>query len=229
MTFGVWPDPTRIDKATRTHDGAGDFPAWLANGRTAPRRTVFIKGNHEDFLWLDAQHSAEVLPGLFYLRNGRTLQLGESGDTVRVGGIGGCYGPSDFERPSKHLQGYAKRHCTHEEIDALCKDSPVHILLVHDAPAGVRFNNYRRGRDWVSEAAGLDRLIYRLRPLVCSATTIRGWTARWQVSDASASTKCRSPATSSQSISIRAGASGPYAANGPCPSKAITWPRLLGH
>jgi len=227
--FGVRPDPTRIDKATRTHDGAGDFPAWLANGRTAPRRTVFIKGNHEDFLWLDAQHSAEVLPGLFYLRNGRTLELGESGDTVRVGGIGGCYGPSDFERPSKHLQGYAKRHCTHEEIDALCKDSPVHILLVHDAPAGVRFNNYRRGRDWVSEAAGLDRLIYRLRPLVCSATTIRGWTARWQVSDASASTKCRSPATSSQSISIRAGASGPYAANGPCPSKAITWPRLLCH
>jgi hypothetical protein len=24
--FGVWPDPSRVDKATRRHDGAGDFP-----------------------------------------------------------------------------------------------------------------------------------------------------------------------------------------------------------
>lgn len=165
--FGVWPDANRIDRAARKHDGAGDFPAWLADGRTAPRRTVFIKGNHEDFLWLDAQRSPEVLPGLFYLRNGKTLKLGESGDTVRVGGIGGCYGPSDFERPSKDLRGYAKRHYTRDEIEALCESSPVDVLLVHDAPAGIRFEKHRRGRDWVSEAAGLDRLIHRLRPLVC--------------------------------------------------------------
>lgn len=86
---------------------------------------------------------------------------------MRVGGIGGCYGPSDFERPSKQLQGYAKRHYTRDEIDILCEDSPVHVLLVHDAPAGIRFEKYRCGRDWVSETAGLDRLIHRLRPLVC--------------------------------------------------------------
>jgi hypothetical protein len=60
--FGVWPDPNRIDKATKKHDGAGDFPAWLAERRAAPRRTLFIKGNHEDFVWLDAQHDPEVLP-----------------------------------------------------------------------------------------------------------------------------------------------------------------------
>lgn len=164
--FGVWPDPDRIDRATRTH-GAGDFGAWLTDRRAAPRRTVFIKGNHEDFLWLDAQHTSEVLPGIFYLRNGRTLNLGESGNAVRVGGVGGCYGPSDFERPSEHLQGYAKRHYTRDEIDTLCENSPVDILLVHDAPAGIRFDRHRRGGDWVSEAAGLDRLIFRLQPLVC--------------------------------------------------------------
>ena len=44
--FGVWPDPTRIDKATRNHDGAGDFPLWWAERREAPRRTVFVEGNH---------------------------------------------------------------------------------------------------------------------------------------------------------------------------------------
>ncbi len=165
--FGIWPDPNRIDRATRKYDGAGDFSAWLANRRAAPRRTVFIKGNHEDFLWLDAQHTPEVLPGLFHLRNGQTLRLDGSGGTVRVGGVGGCYGPADFERPSKHLQGYAKRHYTRDEIDALCERSPVDVVLVHDAPAGIRFEKYRYGNGRVSDTAGLDRLIHRLRPLVC--------------------------------------------------------------
>lgn len=39
--FGVWPDPTRVDRATREHDGAGDFARWLAEGRAAPRPTTF--------------------------------------------------------------------------------------------------------------------------------------------------------------------------------------------
>lgn len=60
---GVWPDANRIDEATKKHDGAGDFPTWFAERRAAPRKTVFIKGNHEDFVWLDAQHDPEVLPG----------------------------------------------------------------------------------------------------------------------------------------------------------------------
>ncbi|MBI4819690.1 MAG: hypothetical protein HY791_25680 [Deltaproteobacteria bacterium] len=66
----VWPDPARVDGATKRHDGPGDFPAWFAERRAAPRPTVFIKGNHEDFVWLDAQPSSEVLPGLHYLRPG---------------------------------------------------------------------------------------------------------------------------------------------------------------
>lgn len=165
--FGIWPDPNRIDRATRTHDGAGDFPAWLANQRAAPRNTVFIKGNHEDFLWLDAQISPEVLPNLFYLRNGRTMNLGQSADSVRVGGVGGCYSPSDFDRLSKRLQGYAKRHYTRDEIETLCRVSGADILLVHDAPLGVRFETHGRGHGWTSEAAGLDELVRRLRPLVC--------------------------------------------------------------
>ena len=70
--FGIWPDPSRIDKAAKTHDGAGDFSTWLARRRATPRNTVFIKGNHEDFVWLDMQPTAEILPGLFYLRNGRS-------------------------------------------------------------------------------------------------------------------------------------------------------------
>jgi predicted phosphodiesterase len=165
--FGVWPDADHVDKATKKHDGAGDFPTWLAEGKTTPRKTVFIKGNHEDFAWLDEQRSPEVLPGLFYLRNGSAMDLGKGRDAVRVGGVGGCYGPSDFDRPSKDLQGYAKRHYTQDEIEALRGRGKIDILLVHDAPAGVRFERHRHGAGWVSEAVGLDQLVAGVRPKVC--------------------------------------------------------------
>ncbi len=36
-----------------------------------------------------------------------------------------------------------------------------------DAPAGIRFERHRRGAGYISEAAGLDELLVRLRPRVC--------------------------------------------------------------
>jgi hypothetical protein len=38
--FDIWPDPRRFDKATRHHDGVGDFPAWLRANRGAPQLTL---------------------------------------------------------------------------------------------------------------------------------------------------------------------------------------------
>lgn len=160
--FGIWPDPSRIDKATRKHDGAGDFGKWFAERRAAPRKTIFIKGNHEDFDWLDEQLSDEILPGLHYLRNGRTIDLGEGRDVVRIGGIGGCYSPTDYPRKSKKLVGTEKAHYTQDEIEALGKRGGIDILLLHDAPAGVRF-----AAGHTSEAAGLSELVERVRPMVC--------------------------------------------------------------
>jgi hypothetical protein len=43
--FGIWPDPNRVDKATRKHDGAGDFPVWFAENRAAPRPTKTSPGS----------------------------------------------------------------------------------------------------------------------------------------------------------------------------------------
>jgi Icc-related predicted phosphoesterase len=166
--FGIWPDPIRIDKATRHHDGAGDFPVWLRENRSAPRPTLFIKGNHEDFVWLDARQDAEVLPNLSYLRNGWTVDIHDEGaGFIRVGGIGGCYGPTDYKRRSNRLQSYAKRHYTFDEIEQLAGARGVDILLTHDAPAGVRFERRRRGTGYVSEAAGLDVLLAQIQPRVC--------------------------------------------------------------
>lgn len=94
--FGVWPDADRVDRATREHEGAGDFPRWHVGAQGVPRRTIFIKGNHEDFDWLHERGGTEVLPGLTYLANGQVLEIGtEKSDGVRIGGIGGCFGPSN--------------------------------------------------------------------------------------------------------------------------------------
>lgn len=160
--FGIWPDPSRVDKATRKHEGAGDFGRWLAEHRAVPRPTVFIKGNHEDFDWLDARPSDEVLPELRYLRNGRTIDLGEGRDVVRVGGIGGCHAPTDYERKSKELRGAEKAHYTRDEVEALGRRDGVDLLLLHDAPEGVHF-----AAGYASATEGLRELVRRSRPSAC--------------------------------------------------------------
>jgi predicted phosphodiesterase len=164
--LGVWPDPARIDRATRKHDGAGDFSTWLSNRCAVPRQTIFIKGNHEDFDWLDSQHDPEVLPGLFYLRNGSVMSLRSESNPIRVAGLGGCYGPSDYERQSSTLQGREKRHYTRDEIASFRNTPQIDILLLHDAPTGVQFRDGATG-GWVSKAAGLDQLVASVKPQVC--------------------------------------------------------------
>jgi predicted phosphodiesterase len=169
--FGIWPDPARVDRATREHEGAGDFPAWHASARPVPRRTIFIKGNHEDFEWLEDRAGTEVLPGLTYLANGKVMELraDANAETIRIGGIGGCFGPSNYERPSTRLQGYARRHFTRDEVERLCAQGSLDILLVHDAPGGVEFIRRRGPREqvYVSEAAGLAEAVRRTQPSVC--------------------------------------------------------------
>ncbi|HMI91379.1 MAG TPA: metallophosphoesterase [Polyangiales bacterium] len=169
--FGVWPDRERVDRATREHEGAGDFPAWHAIARPVPRRTIFIKGNHEDFEWLQDRTSTDILPGLTYLANGDTLDVrcDATAESIRVGGIGGCFGPSNYERPSARLQGYARRHFTRDEVERLCAHGRVDILLLHDAPGGVEFVRRRGPREqhYVSEAAGLAEAVRRTRPRIC--------------------------------------------------------------
>jgi predicted phosphohydrolase len=172
--FGIWPDASRVDKATRKHEGGGDFPVWFAEGRSAPRPTVFIKGNHEDFVWLEEQRAAgkrEVVPGLTYLHSGATIGLNSADGRIRVGGIGGCYGPSDYERQSKDLQSRAKRHFTRDEVERLCGRGNVDVLLLHDAPGGVGFTWHRPDgsvwRRYQSEAMGLAQAVADTRPRIC--------------------------------------------------------------
>ncbi len=117
--------------------------------------------------WLDGLESEEVLPGLRYLRNGHHAEL--HGGIV-VAGLGGCHGPSNYERPANTLQGSARRHYTRDELDRLAASPRPDVLLLHDAPAGIEFvKRFPSGdeRRYRSEAAGLGELVARLRPAVC--------------------------------------------------------------
>jgi hypothetical protein len=139
-----------------------------------PRPTVFIKGNYEDFVWLDEQLETgrrEILPGLTYLPNGDVIYIGEGRERIRIGGIGGCHGPSNYERRSRNLQGWAKRHFTHDECERLSGHGGIGVLLLHDAPAGVKFTWRRKDgsvrQRYRSEAEGLAMVVPRTRPRVC--------------------------------------------------------------
>jgi hypothetical protein len=165
--FGIWPDPDRLDRATRARDGAGDFPRWFAERVPAPRPTLFIAGNHEDFEFLGNLRGDEVLPGLRYLRSGEAALLAGG---VRVAGIGGCYGPSDYELPTKKLQGGARRHFTREQVERVGKHGRVDVLLLHDAPAGTRLAKRLASgalQPYTSQAAGLGDAVAKTRPKAC--------------------------------------------------------------
>jgi len=165
--LGVWPDPERMDRATLRHRGPNDFASWCSEQRPVPRRTLFIKGNHEDCVWLDSREDQEVLPGLFFLPNGLRFEAADDAGALGIVGIGGCFGPSDYGRGSASLQGGARRHYTRDEIEAGCSAGSADIVLVHDAPAGVPFGRRLRFGGTVSEAVGLDELLRSVRPRVC--------------------------------------------------------------
>jgi hypothetical protein len=111
------------------------------------RKTLFIKGNREDFVWLDAQprtrgSSEPVLPSQHSFDLGGLL----------VGGVGGRYGPSNYGRRSRDLQSYAKRHYTREGIDTLISSGRLDVLLTHGRAGWRRLPAPSPGIQWPSAA-----------------------------------------------------------------------------
>jgi Icc-related predicted phosphoesterase len=168
--LGVWPDPSRLDVATQNHGGAGEFSQWLRKANPAPRKTVFIAGNHEDFDFLGDRRTGKISPNLTYLKSGDVLTVDINGTSLRIGGVGGCFGPSDFDKVT--LRDRRRRHYTKRQIETLIQnaDGDLDVLLLHDAPAGriVAMNDpsdkpYRRN----SPALGLAELIECTQPRIC--------------------------------------------------------------
>ncbi len=147
--LGVFPDRTRLDRATRRHSqhhpAVFDFQDFFMAEH--PRVTtllealrcplLFVRGNHEDHGWLDTREQRFPIPcfpvdaylRLWCLKTGvpYTFQCGE--ETITILGIGRIGQPASSERTKPHyIQPYEQQLLEH------LSDMPVDVLLTHDAP-----------------------------------------------------------------------------------------------
>lgn len=153
--FGVWPDPLKIDRATRRHVDDVDFYQYYYKGIAVPRPTLFIAGRHEDHRWLNFKRDRgemEILPNLHWLLNGFRTNVG-----VSVVGLGKVWSPNTY-RGRKVTPRRRLTHYTRDDVERACSQGPTDILLTHEAPKGLKFNTH------VSEAEGLERICYATRP-----------------------------------------------------------------
>ena len=159
--LGVWPDPNRIDRATRNHGGDVDFFRYYLESRAVPRPTVFVAGKHEDHRWMNFRFSKgqlELLPNLHWLLNGYRTHISNEED-VSVVGLGKVFSPVSYIS-SITPKGKALSHYRKAEIDKACAHGPTDILLCHEAGHGTKLG----GRMSVSE--GINKLCWALRPKV---------------------------------------------------------------
>jgi hypothetical protein len=142
--LGYFPDPARLDKATRRHADADPLelgallvtePSREADGILAEAETPaalwFTAGNHEDHAALDAQAHGDVFAVDAYrrvwcIRDGHAVELPGG---LRVGALWGI----DGEAPIRRRNAPARCLIRAESATRLaCSDFDV--LLTHDSP-----------------------------------------------------------------------------------------------
>lgn len=142
--FGIWPDPSKVDKKTREKGSIGDFPKiWEEQYLPCPVPIYFCKGNHEDFdflanLWDPRYFNHDpkpnlipvtrILPNLIYCPNGSLVILGR----LKIGFMGGSYASSKFEKHPTKMYEKGRRHFHRIEYDYLIEHGPIDILVTHE-------------------------------------------------------------------------------------------------
>lgn len=147
--LGVWPDLTKLDKATVRHIEADenelgflDFvngsetldSMFLSKDSDALPDIYFIKGNHEDFDFLntcvDKRHTSAPIDAyrkINYIANGRAYTHAKGNEKIIVGAFGGV-DKSTIQKPErKHPDAYF----TDKEIQELSLNREINILLTH--------------------------------------------------------------------------------------------------
>ncbi len=126
---GMFPDPSQVDAATSRHGACQEFLPYLQGDKPVPIPTWVIKGNHEDFEYLDfvKKNGGVIAPNLRYVANGSVIEL----EGIRFGMLGGNYSPRYFYEEEPKQQ--RRRHFTMGETDAL-KVAGFDVLLLHDGP-----------------------------------------------------------------------------------------------
>ncbi len=139
--FGIWPDPERMDRASRSH-AALDFSKRYvgADARVIETSVLTIAGVHDDNRWLANRQSAnntEILSNVHWLAQGYRTAIGFEGPPCRVTGLGRAYSEATYnEQYSKR----SHRHYTRHDVERACSSGPTDLLVVYehlDAP-GIR-------------------------------------------------------------------------------------------
>lgn len=145
--LGVWPDPTKLDKATvrfvaEDEDELGfvDFAngsealynLFLSKDADVLPDIYFIKGNHEDFDFLGSlagkRHATTPIDAyhkINYISNGKVFTYAKGNEHIQIGGIGGI----DISTVSKKKE--KDMYFTDKEIQELSLNKEINILLTH--------------------------------------------------------------------------------------------------
>ena len=129
--FGVWPDPNRLDRATKMKSGPGDFHKLYLENWVAPVPTIFVAGAHEDHKWLYYRfktNQLEVLKNVTWLVNGYCTFFTLGDETVKITGLGKIYGEKTFKG---QFNRKSYRHYTRREVEKACYTGPTDILLLN--------------------------------------------------------------------------------------------------
>lgn len=153
--LAAFPDPARMDRATVRHGERDPNELGFMHDFTQPNEDVrarlaatdcpmiFVRGNHEDHLWLDqleARATGPLFPvdpyeRIFCLRTGMPYTLTTADASLDLLGIGRIGAPHPDSKSSPHRPKYA-REWELARLDALGHKSriPVDALLTHDIP-----------------------------------------------------------------------------------------------
>ncbi|MHA1830275.1 MAG: metallophosphoesterase family protein [Candidatus Helarchaeota archaeon] len=147
--LGAFPDVQRIDKATKRFlEKDPDELGFLNYYHKSPEADLifnaknninvpflyFIKGNHEDFEFLERISKNKDVPvpidhykKIYFLKSGKIYKIKVKKHSFTIGVLGGISSSSPDINAPKY---YSK-----EEIEQLLQaKSPINILLTHDAP-----------------------------------------------------------------------------------------------
>lgn len=171
--FGFWLSEDTVDAMTAKHAErliekqmragdrmravCGDYPDYILGELKVTKKTLVIRGNHEDQEYLmqrERKHQIdhpedyltlpiEMVPNMFYLPDGHIWNV----NGVKFGALGGNFSIKTFEnwnywdeaRHKKTRCGERRRlnHFTRDRWELLMR-SEADVLLFHDAPMGMR-------------------------------------------------------------------------------------------
>lgn len=146
--FGVWPDPLRADKASKSHPG--DFLDYLVGKKSIPIPTLMVAGKHEDSLWISkmlARGDGELVNNLHFLVSGNHTTIEDQETVLRVVGLGGTYSPNP-----------KRGNYSMKDVANAALAGPVDIFLSHEAPDGQKFGIL------TSQAKGINKVCFATQP-----------------------------------------------------------------